>query len=186
MEEWGNEGVREEEHEARERLRRVGLWLLVGLWAQPLVMWGQSRPGTIAEPIWETWRALAEFDAANVVTGLTNADFGVQFEFEQSCERTAGPDAEISHWFRVSTLVAAIGVGRVEYGCWVDGAFLKTRSTAAFHNDALSETCLQVDVDQGGGLNLRSGPGLDQPRLGTLVNGTQGTWTVSARRFANG
>ncbi|MEO0867512.1 MAG: SH3 domain-containing protein [Cyanobacteria bacterium J06642_11] len=133
----------------------------------------------ISEPDWGSWRVIAEADTASFITELTNANFGAQFEFEQSCEQIAEPDAEVSHWFRLSTLVEAIGVGMVEYGCWVDGASLKTRSTVAFHSDALSDTCLRVEANRGGGLNLRSGPGLEQPRLTTFANGTRITWVVS-------
>ena len=151
-----------------------GWWvpLLSGIWLglQPAA-YGQLRLEARSEPGWQRWQPIAETATADFIAGVTNADSGAQYDFEQACEQSIEPGTAVSYRFRLSTLVKAIGVGHVEYGCWADDTLLRTRMDVAFQASTFPVTCLRVKTDAGGGLNIRSGPGLEHPSLATAANG---------------
>ena len=128
-------------------------------------------PNTQPEPGWQAWQPLTESSLAGTVSDVTTADFGLQFDFEQACERAAAPGADVSYWYRTSHLIEQIGIGETQVGCWANGSFLRTRALVSISLSPV--TCLQVSTDRGRGLNIRSGPGLWYSRIGLAANGSQ-------------
>lgn len=132
----------------------------------------RDRPPAVAEPGWQVWRPLAEAPTAHFDAGFSNAELDGYRDFQNACQRVTGlPNESISYWFRLNRLVAAIGTGRVEYGCWLDGQFLFVHSSTAIRTDVGTVNCLRVTSDVGNGLVVRSEPTTVSLPLGTLANG---------------
>lgn len=142
--------------------------LVLGLPLKPTSAQPATSPAALSEPGWTAWQPRSEFAAAQISSGFSNSELGGFLDFEAACQESAGATGEIDYWFRLSRLVAAIGTGQVEYGCWQAGEFVHTFSNTAIRTDLNGVDCLRVNANASNGLVIRSEPSSRSARLGAV------------------
>ncbi|MEA5462995.1 hypothetical protein [Leptothoe sp. PORK10 BA2] len=129
-------------------------------------------PADLTTPGWGSWRPQSEQATANIDAGFSNQELGGFMEMEFACQQSTGLDNNaVDYWFRPSRLVALIGTGEVEYGCWHNGRFLHTFRSTATRSDISGVDCLRVNSEVGNGLIIRKDSTITSQRLGVVANG---------------
>lgn len=160
-------------HRQIQTLLAVLVGLLTGAVVAAAVDLTATTPNSASlKPGWGAWRPRAEVETAQFSAGFSNSELGGYLDFQAVCaETTKLPEAQLPIWFRLSNLVAQIGTGEVEFGCWVNGKLSHTIVNRAVRTDVPDVNCLRVNADRGQGLTIRREANARSRLVGVVANG---------------
>lgn len=93
------------------------------------------QPVVQSETDWSIWHPNTDPELKSFTAGFSNMELGGFMDFRASCGQQLGLSTQsldqIPYWFRLSKAFYQLGLGSVEYGCWVNGQMLNTFTITA-------------------------------------------------------
>ncbi|WP_194019069.1 SH3 domain-containing protein [Synechocystis salina] len=123
---------------------------------------------------WGPWQKLESAEDLTFSSGFSNMELGGYLDYSHACEQAAqAAQSEPIFWYRLDNLVETIGTGNVEYRCTINDEIIAYHFSTAVLSNLPFPTCLTVQSNIGGGINIRNSPNLAATLLETLENGSQ-------------
>ncbi|MBE9174953.1 SH3 domain-containing protein [Synechocystis salina LEGE 06155] len=123
---------------------------------------------------WGPWQKIESTENLTFSSGFSNMELGGYLDYSYACEQAAQAAQRTPiFWYRLDNLVETIGTGNVEYRCTINDEIIAHHLSTAVLSNLPFPTCLTVQSNVGGGVNIRNSPNLTATLLGTLKNDSQ-------------
>jgi hypothetical protein len=123
---------------------------------------------------WGPWQKVESTENRTFTSGFSNMELGGYLDYSYFCEQAAETrQVTPIFWYRLDDLVETMSTGKVEYRCTINDEVINSFQSTATLVETSFPTCLIVQSDIGGGVNIRKKPESTARLLGFLSNGDQ-------------